>query len=319
MTGLFFHYTTVDGLLGIVKDNSIRATDLRFLNDSCEGAIYVSALKNRLMSGAIAAYSKNADINWTIVPPAQKSPEKAASAHVPALVESMVQGIHAQYPRFSVSLVAHEKEFTVKNGLLSQWRGYGADGGICLVLARGKIHEAAEAENEFGRGECIVKDVEYVADFESAKVEFGDINWDEIAADIPILIIGTLEQQVAAIKKHEVTFKAFIESAPFFKHHAFEEEKEVRILFAAKSQETIDYYASINETELQAAKLIEFRSRAGVMVPYVNIFEGRIRDAIQHIIIGPSPNATRNKMAVQGLIDRYGLSADTSISEIPLV
>ena len=45
---LLYHYTTQEGLLGILRDKCIWATDIRYLNDTSEGQIFTKLFLDEL-------------------------------------------------------------------------------------------------------------------------------------------------------------------------------------------------------------------------------------------------------------------------------
>ena len=101
---LLYHYTDVAGLIGILNTGSLRATNLRFMNDAKE------------LSHA-----------WELM--RQVLTEAESKAELPAQVE-LVQELRrvtsvplGGYPDF------YSVSFSADGDLLSQWRGYGSDGG----------------------------------------------------------------------------------------------------------------------------------------------------------------------------------------------
>jgi hypothetical protein len=65
--GLLYHYTTVDGFLGILDSDSLRATHIRYLNDSQE---FIDALEHpeSLVNGLVDEFDRcNADFSRALV------------------------------------------------------------------------------------------------------------------------------------------------------------------------------------------------------------------------------------------------------------
>jgi hypothetical protein len=46
-----YHYTTQDGLLGIIQSRSLWATNVSYMNDSTEFDLFLGLLKDRLYAG----------------------------------------------------------------------------------------------------------------------------------------------------------------------------------------------------------------------------------------------------------------------------
>jgi hypothetical protein len=101
---LLYHYTDVAGLIGICASRSLRATNLRFMNDAKE-----LSHAWKLMRDVLAEAKEQATL------PAQldliDEIERATSTE------------WAGYPNF------YSVSFTANGDLLSQWRGYGSSGG----------------------------------------------------------------------------------------------------------------------------------------------------------------------------------------------
>ena len=100
---LLYHYTDVTGLIGICASRSLRATNLRFMNDAKELS-HAWKLMRRVLAEAKeqATLSAQHDLIDEI--------ERATSTE------------WAGYPDF------YSVSFTANGDLLSQWRGYGSSG-----------------------------------------------------------------------------------------------------------------------------------------------------------------------------------------------
>ena len=101
---LLYHYTDVAGLIGICASRSLRATNLRFMNDAKE-----LSHAWKLMREVLAEAKEQATL------PAQFD-----------LIDEIEQATSTEwagYPDF------YSVSFTANGDLLSQWRGYGSSGG----------------------------------------------------------------------------------------------------------------------------------------------------------------------------------------------
>ena len=158
-----YHYTSVSGLRGILDSGNIRATHLGFLNDLSEGR---AAL---------------ADEDW----------------------RARLEEADRQSPLFVASFCRHQEPHQMKNGLLSQWRGYaGEGGGYCVVFDEAALDDLVEAERRISPGLTILKkDIRYVAEGEPHPAD----------AD-------------------------FLDLAAFVKSEVFREENEARIALAVPSR-----------------------------------------------------------------------------------
>lgn len=156
-----YHYTSVNGLRGIIDSGNVWATHLGFLNDLSEGA-------------------------------AARSDE----AYRARLAET-----DRRSPLFIASFCRHQEPHQLKNGLLSQWRGYaGEGGGYCVVFDEDTLDGLVDAERRISPGLTILKkDVLYAG-----------------------------EGQHAA----EGREPDFLDVAAFVKNEVFREENETRITLA---------------------------------------------------------------------------------------
>ena len=124
-----FHYTTADGLLGILMTSRIWATELRFLNDAQEVIYAQDELASRLR------VVENPAIDATHI------------AHSDAARFGEVFDRYREYvlselgsPRFPVYVAC----FCESGDQLSQWRGYGSDHGYAIEVDAADLRSAAQ-------------------------------------------------------------------------------------------------------------------------------------------------------------------------------
>ena len=60
---VLYHYTTQDGLLGILRDRELWATDIRFFNDSKELQLVLDAAARRLPPTLLLPAGPNAELH----------------------------------------------------------------------------------------------------------------------------------------------------------------------------------------------------------------------------------------------------------------
>jgi hypothetical protein len=109
---IIYHYTNIIGLVGIIKDRALWASDCRFLNDGTElsyaNDIFINELKKR-------------NINPFEYPP------QDGGRIIPSLALTSL----------SMFIVC----FCTDGDLLSQWRGYGSDQGYSLGFSVNKLRK----------------------------------------------------------------------------------------------------------------------------------------------------------------------------------
>lgn len=140
-----YHNTNVLGLYGILKEESLWATHYKFLNDYTEIVLF----KNKLISHLIP---KTKDYIQSLVPNyehAQKiisengGIDNVVEYDVTTVVEEQYNALFkvlgAEVYITSFCAASQEDEYLKNNGLLSQWRGYGDDGGYAIEFDTQKL------------------------------------------------------------------------------------------------------------------------------------------------------------------------------------
>jgi hypothetical protein len=191
-TDTLYHYTSLGGLMGIIDSRYLRASDVRFMNDSTELRHTLDLLRRhierRIRSGTDHPQLMTAMLEW--------------------LSHRVVGGPMI----FAAS-------FRANGNLLSQWRGYSAHGkGVSLGFAPEHIQRCAE-QQDFLIGRCIYASdvqqqlIEQIADGIESEATRDDATGDEAYSQI-------LEQNEEAL----------LSIAAMLKHPAFEEEDEWRVV-----------------------------------------------------------------------------------------
>ena len=104
----------------------------------------------------------------------------------------------------------------------------------------------------------------------------------------------------------------FVEAAPFLKDSSFREENEYRLVAVCRGP-------AMRETGVgQPRKRIEFKTRSGSIVPYIDLFaELPDKLPIKSVIVGPHPHQELQRQAIELLLDRFGIVAPVRVSRIP--
>ncbi|MCP8634024.1 DUF2971 domain-containing protein [Pseudomonas mosselii] len=163
--GLRYHYTDAAGLLGIIQNGRLWATDLRFLNDPSEGTY----LPERLLELMALKPGGINDIEQKIIEG----------------VKNALLSPRSNYPAFCVSLSAD-------GDLLSQWRGYGDFGkgyAIGLNLGFDSVHPqvANFYDVVYGDDQFMDLAVDLLDLFASATPKWSDMMYGEWAATLSVI------------------------------------------------------------------------------------------------------------------------------------
>ncbi len=127
---ILYHYTSQEGLLGIIENGEIWATDILYLNDEREFKLAFELACN-LLSSRISAASQKAQ----------------ALQNIRSLVTQVAKDRRNVYV----------SSFSAKGDLLSQWRGYCPQGmGYAIGFRRADLKTFAQ-EQGFQLGHAVAK------------------------------------------------------------------------------------------------------------------------------------------------------------------
>ena len=144
-----YHYTTYEGLQGILQTQSLWATNYKFLNDYSEIILFSDKLISYILPYVKKAYEK-----LIIDSPHVKEDldrigglDHVVKHDTKVFVDSQY---HATGDEIYIASFCgeHKNSFVNSNGLLSQWRGYGNGGGFALVFDTKKLEDMLEAESQ---------------------------------------------------------------------------------------------------------------------------------------------------------------------------
>lgn len=189
-----YHYTSLAGYLGIVDSGDLRASDIRYMNDSTELRHTLDLLSRlvtrRILAGVDEPEFLNAFLDW--------------------LSHRVVSGPML----FGAS-------FRANGNLLSQWRGYSAHGkGVSLGFHPGEITRRA-AEQGFSIGRCIYNPAQQESLMEQVIDEVENLAREHAGPNC------SAEE---AQSQFEVIEEDLLRIAAVLKHPAFEEEQEWRLV-----------------------------------------------------------------------------------------
>jgi hypothetical protein len=210
----YFHYTTEQGLVGIITSSSLWATDALFLNDATEIELAHALLRDRVTRKRKARLSGFQRDSLT------------------ALTEAVARA--AFYTRTYVSC------FSAKFDDLSQWRAYsGAGNGYLIGLDFTRFSMLCRSKG-WQFGPCI-----YDEDAQAEKVDqFIELYLSSLEGYFPYFGPGEIN---AGLLDHRSNARAreFVSRiAPFYKHKAFRAESEWRVARLDDSRTTQPLFRS---------------------------------------------------------------------------
>lgn len=271
-----YHYTDINGFIGIMQNRELWATNTKFLNDKNE---CIECLK--LGQEITREYSEACTDN-----------SKDFLKHFHKVIQDRIdQG--SDQDIYSIS-------FCKEGDLLSQWRGYGKKGGIaigfdlinCTMQYNEKevlsfynfldrhYYETVDEEKR-KKDDFIPDDGEFM--IKLWKVIYNKAEQERILNDLIDIGIETVRQGTLRGITEEELVHDIMHSIdyllPIFKDIGFEEEKEVRYIWRD-----------------DGSRKIYFREKNGIIIPYIKCM---IRDCncrelevlpIKDIVVGPQVN-----------------------------
>ena len=133
-----YHYTNYQGLLGILESQCIWATHFQFLNDESEFQLFKKELNEHLEPTVDKAYDdfiKQDAGAKKFLKDSGKSFKEVVKSETSVLAKAIYSGHDDQFYISSFSGESKTNDIEQnENGLLSQWRAYGPDGGFILVF-----------------------------------------------------------------------------------------------------------------------------------------------------------------------------------------
>lgn len=308
-----FHYTTGVGLEGILTSRQLRATHAAFLNDAEE---QVGFLKYRL-PGLIRESAKSAleeictDQTHRTRIDGEGGIEVATDRIVRDLSRAVEETVIGHDVPFVTCFCSHKRDEdeVSSNGLLSQWRGYGVDGGYAIVFETSGIHALLKLEEDKFLTQGFMGDVDYYK---------GD-NLPETIEDETAIKVACRKFLLTGDHKHlkDLPFP-MSRRTMFRKHHGFAEEQEVRIVTLIQSERVLEGLRKAGHDK--PSKDIQFAARQGVLVPFVSLFGPSVGNPplpVKRIIIGPHPDQKRRRKGLELLLRQLKLQADLVESNIP--
>lgn len=314
------HYTTSGGLSGILSSGSLWATDARFLNDSSEiEHFFEQRLRSILVDEANRYALELAREPWRLARIISEGGfEKLVGNEADVWHSALRRVTLAMNRPFVLSFSAPADDRVRQSGLLSQWRGYGVDGGYALVFDTQKLEAMLLAEaNAHQYIQVLIGDVHYHGVDSRLQASSPDVaEFEEIVHQgVARLIRGGTALET------ERFYEAIISLSCLCKHWGFWEEREVRVVAVLSSNSD----AQASEPRSSAEKEIKEFDRKQEKIPYIDLFsslsatDGAVRLPIKRVIVGPHKNRVQHAEFVRRLLDRGGYLAEVVQSEIPYI
>lgn len=302
-----FHYTTAAGLIGILTSSQFRSTAYYCANDESE----LSEGQGLLTALFRQATYELADVN-------DRRVEIFANRGVDIMhyadgFEQMISAMAlSSLGVYMTCFFRPRSEEDFIHGLLSQWRGYGADGGYALHFSRKKLLAAiGGATSE--KLNYDLRDVHYtrenplkadVLQHKEAFIGAFMAHLDELAEPLNFSK-RSMRNPIAGLLGGPL--EAFLNYLTHTKSKHFAEERESRL--------TLVQLASDADGNLP----VQYFERSGLVIPYTLTPLDRfpIMDCLEWIVVGPGPRINSRFKSAGQLARQFARSVRVRASHIP--
>lgn len=319
---LLWHYTTATGLNGILKSHQLWATNFRYLNDDEELRGFFERKFPALLKTGI---DKGVE---RVLSTARGREMLKVAGDVEGIKANFSKGLCESLTSTTLGLDVYVTSFCypssrrdLQNGLLSQWRGYGHDGGYAITFDTFGLNDLIHKEQtQYQHAYTSFSDVDYHHDdwMSDDNRHEETVEWERSVSDIIAKVVaeGNLE------KKAEDLFAPLVAQAIRHKHYGFREECEVRLAAVRLPKRLLKEVRGMGE-QGPPNKPVLFFPRSGVLVPYISFFDN-IPDEerklpIKGIVVGPHPEKQKRQRAVQMLLEEIEIDVPVTVSDIPFL
>jgi hypothetical protein len=243
------HYTNASGLYGIVASRTLWASHTSFLNDIEEVDGLFDRVLPEILKAQVERYFQEVEnlseltrvgclLGIDIVPHFMKK-----------IVDNCKEAESRAQDHYVVSFCTTDETWISEHGLLSQWRGYGLDGGYAIVFDSAGLESLLAEESKIYHEEALM--------LANAEYHMSEMSW---SADEQILdLIRNTQESISTYLRtrdqENFDFDSASQLATICKHRGFEEEKEIRIVVSEPSGEW-DWTLRIEAESLIAGPIV---------------------------------------------------------------
>lgn len=251
---------------------------------------------------------------------------EAYKAKVVEGLQDSLQAAALEFDIFITSFCSTEDGADTRDGLLSQWRAYGKDGGVAIVFDTKEIEGLLIKEGEtHGQPFVAFGNVDYLdRDFPDVSLRHEEtVEWEErVKRIIEDVAADTLNFK----EKSGELFLPIFALSTRYKHIGFREEKEVRIVTVVMSDEQREILKGNDPDDslltLPPKKVFEY-SRSGVQARRIELFDSIQGPGkslpVREVVVGPCVDRAARVREVKSLLDELDVKADVRAPTIPFV
>ena len=304
------HYTSASGLHGIVTTKTLWVSHTSFLNDTEEVVGFYDRVLPGILEPPVKRYFKDVENPTQLAEAGRLLGEDVVSHYLEKIVNKCKEAELRAQDHYVISFCTTNETWISKHGLLSQWRGYGLDGGYAIVFDSAGLESLLTKEAK----------IYYEENLMWANTQYHMSEILKISDEQVLDLIKNLQKSVSIYLRtgdpEKFDFNSASQLATICKHRGFEEEKEVRIVVSEVSVEMgRDPDKATNKPYRKAHSYF----RNGVAVPCVHLFEDQKSKTlpIRRIIVGPHPDKLERKKAIEILLQNHNINAEVLVSDTP--
>lgn len=339
-----YHYTTQEGLLGILENNSLWATHYKFLSDYSEMSLFKNKLIEFVEHDALKSLKKvyseaskkiiSADKEIAALNEDEKHDlaEDAAEFYYKEKTHVLINELYNHIEQFCEIYITSfcESHFSKdqdqhNNGLLKQWLVYGKEGGYAIEFNKNSLKKLIIEEKKRFNYKIFCNDVHYSGDEEYYKEYFAnDLD------NIKCFVKERMQQKTIGTTLTQPILDALIRCTMFYKDERFIEEKEFKIIALPEIKLFSFLRFDFLKNRSQYNKPRKFRERNGELIPYIELFDCHKKNdktkkinpplPIQKIIVGPHKDKEARAIWLKIQLASMGRSdIKVAVSQIPFV
>lgn len=309
-----YHYTTQEGLLGILENNSLWATHYKFLSDYSEMSLFKNKLIEFVEQDALKSLKKvysqaskkiiladreiaalNEDEKYELAEDAAEFYYKEKThILINELYNHIEQFFEIYITSFCEAQLLPDQDYN-NNGLSKQWLIYGEEGGYALEFNKTCLKNLIIEEKKRFNYKIFCNDVHYSNDEEYYKKYFSN-DLDNIKS----FIKERMQQKKIETILIQPVLEALIRCTLFYKEEQFAQEKEFKIIALPEIKLLSFLSFDFFNHRFQYNKPRKFREKNGELIPYIELFDNSKKSdkpkidkkpnaplPIQKIIVGP--------------------------------
>ena len=311
-----YHYTTPAGLSGIIDSQALRASHARYLNDSSELQVFFDQRLPELITSEVRNGLRVLESVPAIAERVREFGgfEKAVADTSNGIVFSIRQATLRFNETYVLSFCTAADDWTTSNGLLSQWRAYGKDGGYAIAFDTKQLKQRLSKEwSSFHYQHGLIDVVHYHGGPPPTTAVPEVISESEQVLRTSVFSFLKPDSLAALEPVHG----AATTLSCLYKHGGFREEREVRIVAIPAHTEIV---AEAHKSSVKAPpeKPRAHYIRNGCPVPCIQLFGGSEPLPISRVIVGPHPDQDLRVKAVELMLRSKDIRATVVPSTIPL-